>query len=106
MGPDGGGMVGGTGGDFELSGTTGQHDTGRPMMGGDFELTGGFWFALAPGDCNSDGGVNLFDYHDFGACLAGPSVPVEVACRCHDLNRNHTVDLADFAAMQTGFSGQ
>ena len=42
---DGGGAMGLTGGDFELSGTIGQPDAGEPLTGGDFELTGGFWCA-------------------------------------------------------------
>ena len=56
---DGGGVMFSTGGDFELSGTIGQPDAGGPLSGppgSGYELTGGFWFALAPGDCNSDGG--------------------------------------------------
>ncbi len=55
---DGGGAMHSTGGAFELSGTIGQPDAGA-LAGGDFELTGGFWFALAPTDCNDDGGVDL-----------------------------------------------
>ena len=35
-----------SGGDFELSATIGQHDTGN-LLGGDFALTGGFWSVLA-----------------------------------------------------------
>jgi hypothetical protein len=41
---DGGGEMWCTGGDFELSGTTGQPDASTTVLtGGDFELTGGFW---------------------------------------------------------------
>jgi hypothetical protein len=106
---DGGGVMRSTGGGFELSGTIGQHDAGPGapgMTGGGFELTGGFWLALAPGDCNSDGGVNLFDYRDFQPCLGGPGTAVGGSCLCHDLDRSSTVDLADFADLQTGFHGQ
>jgi len=40
---DGGGVMRSTGGDFELSGTIGQPDAGV-LVGGDFTLSGGFWF--------------------------------------------------------------
>ena len=68
---DGGGVMRSTGDAYELSGTIGQPDAGV-MAGGEFELTGGFWFALAPTDCNDDGGVDLADYDAFEACLSGP----------------------------------
>jgi hypothetical protein len=32
-----------TGGVYSVSGTIGQHDAGRPMTGGSYSLTGGFW---------------------------------------------------------------
>jgi len=34
-------------GQFTLSGTIGQHDSGGPMVGGSFSLTGGFWSLLS-----------------------------------------------------------
>jgi hypothetical protein len=102
---DGGGAMVSTVGDFELGGTVGQPDAGA-MAGGDFTLTGGFWFALAPGDCNADGGVNLFDYDAFEACLSGPGGgPLSPECTCFDLDGSGTVDMLDFALLQEGFSG-
>ncbi len=102
---DGGGEMFATSGDFELSGTIGQPYAGA-MAGGDFTLTGGFWFALAPGDCNADGGVNLFDYDVFEACMTGPVAgPLSPECACFDLDRNGTVDMLDFGGLQQGFSG-
>jgi hypothetical protein len=101
---DGGGAMFSTGGEFELSGTTGQPDAGI-LSGGDFELSGGFWFPLAEGDCNSDGGVNLIDYDDFEACMAGPDSGIAEGCECFDMNRNGSVDLLDFAIAQTTFTG-
>lgn len=102
---DGGGVTFSTGGEFEVSGTIGQPDAGV-MAGGDFTLTGGFWFALAPGDCNTDGGVNLFDYSPFEACLAGPADgPLSPECACFDLDGNGTVDLVDFGLFEVAFSG-
>ncbi len=102
---DGGGVMFSTGGDLELSGTIGQPDAGV-MGGGDFTLTGGFWFALAPMDCNEDGGVNLFDYDAFEVCLSGPNGGlISLECACFDLDRNGTVDLQDFGGFQRAFSG-
>ncbi len=104
---DGGGVMRSTNGDLELSGTIGQPDAGA-MGGDDFTLTGGFWFALAPGDCNVDGGVNLFDYDAFQACLAssGPAGGVlDPDCVCYDLDQNGAVDLLDVAELQRNFSG-
>ena len=106
---DGGGGMRNTGGEFELSGTIGQSDAGpgpSGMSGGDFTLTGGFWFALATGDCNEDGGVTLFDYDALEACIDGPDGdPLAPDCICLDMDRNGTVDLRDFALFQKGFSG-
>ncbi|MCO6436651.1 MAG: hypothetical protein J5J06_06140 [Phycisphaerae bacterium] len=70
---DGGGVMysSDAGAAYGVSGTIGQWDAGT-MTGGGYELTGGFWFALPPGDCNSDAAVNLLDHRDFVACMAGP----------------------------------
>ncbi len=101
---DGGGVMRSTGGDFELSGTIGQPDAGT-MTGGGFDLTGGFWFTLAAGDCNEDGGVGLLDVDDFEGCMTGPEGgPPTGGCRCFDVNRSSTVDLADFALIQSTFT--
>ena len=101
---DGGGVMRSTGSGFELSGTIGQPDAGETMMGGAFEMTGGFWFPLAEGDCNDDGGVTLFDHEDFDACLSGPGGGIfSPQCRCFDLNQSGDVELADFSQFQTGF---
>jgi hypothetical protein len=99
---DGGGVMRSTGGGFELSGTIGQVDAGR-LAGGDFELTGGFWFEVSPGDCNEDGGVTLFDVADFSSCILGPYIFDEPGplCECFDLDLSATIDLRDFAHLQT-----
>ena len=104
---EGGGVTHSIGGDFELSGTIGQPDAGAIMLGPNLELTGGFWFRLAPDDCNSDGEVNLHDHADLaGACLAGPDLyPADDACRCFDQDGDGDVDLLDFAEFQRGFTG-
>ena len=103
---DGGGVMRSTGGDFELSGTIGQHDAGR-MAGGDFELTGGFWFEVLPSDCDEDGVVGLLDYDSFETCITGPGGgPLPAGCNCFDFDQDGVVTLADFATMQELFNGQ
>ncbi len=102
---DGGGVMRSTGTEFELSGTIGQADAGA-MSGGEFELTGGFWFEVPPGDCEDDGDVDLADYDQFESCLTGPAGgPPATECRCFDVDRNGVVDLSDFAVIQSTYSG-
>ena len=102
---DGGGATFSSGAGYELSGTIGQPDAGEPMTGDDFELTGGFWFGLVPGDCNADGGVNLFDFDELADCTTGPDGGLPGECICYDLDRDGDVDLYDFAHFQSAFSG-
>jgi len=102
---DGGGVINSIGGTFELSGTIGQPDAGL-MTGGPFEVTGGFWFAIPPADCNEDGLVNLLDHKALVQCLSGPGGPAAAgSCRCLDVDQNGTVDLGDFAEAQLATSG-
>jgi hypothetical protein len=35
------------GGNYTVNGTVGQHDAGRPMTGGSYSLSGGFWALIA-----------------------------------------------------------
>lgn len=79
---DGGGEMFTFGGNYELSGTIGQHDAGT-LTGGDFELAGGFWAASTAadpciGDFNGDGTVNTLDVLAFlNAWTAGdPSADI------------------------------
>ena len=103
---DGGGVMRSTGGDFELSGTIGQHDAGR-MAGGGFELTGGFWFEVLPSDCNEDGVVGLLDYDTFETCITGPGGgPLPAGCNCYDFDQDGVITLSDFATVQEMFNGQ
>jgi hypothetical protein len=102
---DSGGVTSSAGGDFELSGTLGQADAGPMMSGGEFELQGGFWFEVVPGDCNSDSGINLFDFDEFRSCLSGPDVVVNGAdCWCGNLDGDEDVDLRDVALLQLAFT--
>ncbi len=102
---DGGGAMFSTGGDFELSGTVGQPDAGPIMTSAGFELTGGFWFQTPRGDCDHTCGVDLLDYAGFEACLTGPGAGVTFGCGCFDVNLSGTVDQADYAVVQTTFTG-
>lgn len=100
---DGGGVMRSTGGAFELSGTIGQADAGR-MSGGGFELTGGFWFEVAPSDCNEDGVVNTVDHGSFEDCLGGPAGPLGTGCACFDFDGDGSISLEDFATLQEMFN--
>ncbi len=102
---DGGGVMNSTGGNFELSGTVGQPDAGV-MTGNDFELTGGFWFPQAPGDCNYDSAINLFDFDAFADCMNGSGGGlIEPECVCFDVDLDADVDLHDFGSFQRQFTG-
>lgn len=101
---DSGGVMRSTGGAFELSGTIGQADAGA-MAGGGFELNGGFWFEVPPGDCVEDGVVNLMDHEVFTDCFSGPSGAVLSGCECFDTNQSGHVDLRDFAGSSNNYSG-
>ena len=102
---DGGGVMRSTGGDLELSGTIGQPDAGS-MTGGGFSLTGGFWFPVAAGDCNTDSGVDLADYADLEPCLSGPEGGAQPGCACFDLDGDDDVDLSDVGRFQKAFTGE
>lgn len=102
---DGGGAMRTTGGPFELSGTIGQTDAGR-LSGGSFEITGGFWFEIAPGDCTQDGGVEIYDFANFNDCMAGPDADHgSTRCNCLDIDADGDVDLVDMAEFQATFIG-
>jgi hypothetical protein len=101
---DGGGVIRSGGGDFERSGTIGQADPGA-SAGGVYALTGGFWFAVPPTDCNEDGAANLLDHASFTLCLAGPAGSAPPGCDCFDTDQSGSVDLRDVAAAQSVYSG-
>lgn len=102
---DGGGVMRSTGDDYELSGTIGQPDASGPMISGEYELTGGFWYAQVPGDCAFDGAVNLLDHAAFIGCSAGPNTtPAGDDCLCSDQDNDGDVDLYDFRMLQRQFN--
>ncbi len=104
-GVGGGGAVLCEGGDFSLSGTV-----GRPsdvvLTGDTYTVSGGFSVPAPPGDCNTDGGVDLTDFDPFEECLIGPlggALPSD--CGCFDVDLNDAIDLRDFGRLQRRFGG-
>ncbi|MCB9851685.1 MAG: hypothetical protein H6819_01210 [Phycisphaerales bacterium] len=96
---DGGGGYS-AGGDFELEGTIGQTDAGPAdgaIVGGAFELTGGFWQASTacncPGDMNGDGNRNGLDISQFVSCVVDGG-----GCSCADIDGANGVTVDDIAA--------
>ncbi len=103
---DGGGEMQSTGGEFMLSATIGQTDAGV-MTGGEFQLSGGFWFGLRPTDCNDDGLVSLLDHETFTSCMLGPDSGIDAdPCPCFDVDHDGDITLSDYAQLQAGFTGE
>ncbi|MBI1825577.1 MAG: hypothetical protein HY287_13185 [Planctomycetes bacterium] len=103
---DGGGAMRSTGGAFKLSGTIGQPDAGL-LSGGEFSLSGGFWFPIVTGDCNQDGGIDPIELASFELCIVGPQHSMtDAGCACYDFDVDGDADLADFAILQNAFTGQ
>lgn len=93
-----------TGNGFELRGVIEVAHNANPTGNG-FDLISGFWFPIAPTDCDEDGTVSLMDYGAFEFCLTGPDAPLDGGCECFDINHNGAIELADFAVSQRAFSG-
>lgn len=95
---DSGGVSNSTGGPYELSGTIGQPDaaTNPPLIGGTFELAGGFWpFASVChclGDLNGDGAKNADDIQKFVSCVSSGG-----SCSCADMDQATGVDINDIS---------
>lgn len=110
---DGGGEMGSSGGDFELSGTIGQPDAGPTLTGGGYSLTGGFWAVTvetatpcgdSAGDMDGDGDVDLVDFGEFQLCFTGGAGTVAAGCECTDFDGDNDADLVDFGAFQLAFA--
>lgn len=83
---------------------------GAAMIGGAFELTGGFWPGLlesvaSPGDCNREGDIALDDHAGFPPCMLGPDNGVQAGCDNADLDGSGIVDLASVYLFQQLFTG-
>lgn len=85
--------------DVRLQDVFGAVDTGSGAVAyldmGAFEFQGS-----VPGDCSSNGTLELDDFTDLESCLLGPDV---AGCQCFDVNRDGDSDLADFAILQALF---
>ncbi len=111
---DGGGGVS-TGGGFELAGTIGQADAtaASALTGGDYALTGGFWYAVGPlctlfvaPDFDMDCDVDEADLEALELCASGPAIPYDAGCGGTDLDTDGDVDQSDFGLFQRCFSGE
>lgn len=104
---DGGGVLSSAGGTAVLSGTVGQFDAGPRMTGGTFELAGGFWPGAArgpiPGDCDSNGVVQLDDFACFTVCFTGLDGVYTSECSMFDLDFDGDVDADDYAGFWLQF---
>jgi hypothetical protein len=97
---DGGGGMNSSGGAFSLSGAIGQPDAQSPpvMVGGAFELIGGFWpvanvcYCLA--DMNGDGKRDGRDIQQFVNCVVAGG---DGNCYCADVDQANGVTVADVA---------
>ena len=107
---DGGGGTS-SGGAYEISGTAGQPDAGTTMVGGAFQLSGGFWPGAGPSvnpcpadisPVGGDGIVNAADLlmviNHWGAC----AVPCPPSCSS-DINHDCMTNAADLLAVINGW---
>ncbi|MCG8408667.1 MAG: hypothetical protein MI923_25975 [Phycisphaerales bacterium] len=93
---DGGGGTS-SGGDFDLSGTSGQPDAGS-MSGGGFEINGGFWTPvegarLSGVNGNGNGLIDGRGIQNFTDRLIG----IGTICQCADRLTNGVLDMNDVA---------
>jgi hypothetical protein len=112
---NGGGWTWSTGGDFLLGGTIGQPGAAaQPCTGGDYELVGGFWSALATDlvclsyaavDFDRDCDVDNNDLSAFVGCATGPMIPVQPDCAAANVDGDSDVDQDDFGVFQRCYSG-
>jgi hypothetical protein len=101
---DSGGHMQSTTGVWEVSATIGQPDAGAATADS-YTFTGGFWFPVAPGDCQRDGDVDGFDFVEFLSCLSGPATgSTATDCRCFDINNSGFVDMLDYYNFQIQFT--
>lgn len=61
--------------------------------------------AGAPGDCDGDGDLDLFDYACFTSCVSAPNDEAPPECSPVDFDADNDVDLIDFASLQTALAG-
>ncbi len=58
-----------------------------------------------PGDSDGDNDLDLFDHRDLIACASVPGVAPGPGCSVFDMNADDSIDLLDWCAFQTVFTG-
>ena len=81
-------------------GTLAAEETLRVVIGQINELLGGL-----PGDGDSDGDVDLFDFAAFTTCVTGPGGLADTDCGIFNFDDDLDVDWTDFGAFQLAFTG-
>lgn len=100
---DSGGALSTGGGPFDLSGSIGQIDTGW-MIGGGFQLSGGFW-AGAETSCFGDlNGDRIVDIADLSLLLSHFGQASGATAGDGDLNGDRDVDLEDLSGLLSAFA--
>ncbi len=100
-----GGVISSSGGDYQMSSTIGLSQS-HVLAGDEYSVDSGFWYRIASGDCAGDGYVDLADHTRFFDCAEGPESTSDlVQCRCYDTDQDGSIDLRDFARVQTTFTG-
>jgi hypothetical protein len=105
---DGGGgtSIGGGPAGFELEGTIGQPDASGPLIGGGFELAGGFWpgASLTPDSCPPDiNNSGTVDVDDLIAMILGWGMCANCAVCPPDANGSCSVDADDLIMVILGW---
>ncbi|HNO78462.1 MAG TPA: matrixin family metalloprotease [Phycisphaerae bacterium] len=104
-------------GGMSIDFNTGQVHWNDPQIGGPYSVTiratnamgnGTQTFdvnVVASADRDGDADVDLEDYAEVNACIAGPDLSATGGCECVDLDGDGDVDLADAAEFQLLFTG-
>ena len=58
------------------------------------------------GDLDRDGDTDLYDYLDFVSCVTDSGGTIGRGCEDADFNTDERVDLVDYGALQTSFTGE
>jgi len=61
--------------------------------------------AVVTGDCDADGDVDLDNAATFSTCLSGPDAGLSPGCSCVNFDCDDDVDLRDFQALQSTYTG-
>ncbi|MEE9297340.1 MAG: hypothetical protein V3W34_20570 [Phycisphaerae bacterium] len=61
--------------------------------------------AIVVGDCDTDGNVDLDDYAVFVNCTTDPGGGQPAGCGCANFDCDNDVDLHDYGALQTTYTG-